>query len=105
MKNVIKYYCELCKQEIEVTINDLTKEMEEDEVKKATEFAKNYHWYEIHCICAVCGEYVKSEELEVANNKGIRIHDNYTDQYRKVKLGEPCFLIVHEKCIIEEIGL
>jgi transcription elongation factor Elf1 len=97
---MVKYYCELCEKEVVVIIHGLIKELDQEETIRVTEWARHYHWCDFHRNCAICGEYIKSGELDlIVNNKYVHIYDKYTDEYEKVRIGEHRFLDVHKKCV------
>lgn len=98
-----KYYCELCKRELVLHLygEDESLITKEDE-PEVIEWARHYHWIDNHRVCAICGKIVKSNELELMVNDGkVVIHEDYTDEYKKVQKGERfgSMLIVHEDCI------
>lgn len=96
-----KFYCELCKKEIATPVyGDSAPEPQEE--SEWVDMCRHFHWIDFHRTCAVCGKIVLSGDLELAVNNGeIRIHSDYTDEYRRVKRGQHLgpLLIVHEKCI------
>jgi len=98
-----KFYCELCKQEIPIHVyGDKNSLFVANSEKEVIELGKHYHWIDFHQVCAICGELVKSEDLELLINDGqVEIHKNYTDEYKKVEKGDKSesFLTVHEKCV------
>ena len=96
-----KFYCELCKKEVTTPVyGDTAPEPQEE--AEWIDMCRHFHWIDFHRICAVCGKIVLSGDLELAVNNGeIKIHPDYTDEYRRVKYGHHLgqLLIVHEKCI------
>lgn len=100
---VTKYYCELCKKELNVHLyGEYDSIFTQDEEPEVIEWARHFHWIDNHRVCAVCGNLVKPGELELLVNEGrLRIHKDYTDEYMKVdrdnKFGH--LLIVHESCM------
>ena len=66
------------------------------------EWSRHFHWTANHRVCAICGTYVKGDNLELALNDGsISIDPTYTDEYEKPKKGNQFdqLLIVHDYCI------
>ena len=102
---VTKYYCEICGKErvIRVFGDKFSRSYRDEEYEREViKWAKHYHWVDSHRVCAVCGKIVKAGELGImVNNGNIKIHDEYTDEYKKNKQGDNLghLLIVHEKCL------
>jgi len=108
MRNIIysgSFNCELCggPQIGQVygsdgqTLDDYSKE-------RIHEMWSYHHWCLRHRNCAVCGEFVRPDDLELAVNDGkIKIHEAYTEYYkRKIKPGDlhAGFLYVHSTCLL-----
>lgn len=101
---ISKYYCEICKKQREIYVyGDRFSRSDRDEQyeKEVIKWGRHFHWIDHHRVCAMCGKLVRSGELGSVINKGIRIHKNYTLEYRKVREGDEFgnLLIVHESCI------
>jgi len=98
-----KFYCELCEREIPIHVyGNKNSLFDVNREKGLIEWGKHYHWIDFHQICAICGQLVRSEELELLMNDGqVKIHKNYTDEYKEIKEGDESepFLIVHQECI------
>ncbi len=99
-----KFHCELCKREIVTPVyGDSTPEPHEE--SEWIDMCRHFHWIDFHRVCAICGKIIQSGDLELAFNDGkIKIHTEYTDEYRKIERGDKAesLLIVHEKCISEK---
>ncbi len=100
---VTSFDCELCGHPQPVQLyGDTDSSFTPEHEPELIEWAKHFHWCGTHRVCAVCGKLVMSEELELAVNDGsVKIHQNYTDHYMKVKTGEKLghLLIIHSDCI------
>jgi len=98
-----KYYCELCKKELVVNLyGERDSSFTSNDEPELIEWAKHFHWIDNHRVCAICGELVISEDLDMAiNDGGIHIHKNYTDHYEKVKPKDVfmSLLMVHKACL------
>lgn len=97
------FFCELCHEEIAMPVyGDATLSFTSEEELECIDWCRHFHWIDNHRTCAVCGKIVLSSDLELAVNNGeIKIHSEYTDEYKRVKRGQHLspLLIVHEKCI------
>lgn len=99
-----KYFCELCGRYRNLNVYGnpfFIRDRDSEYEKQVLKWARFNHWIDSHRVCAICGKLVKSGELESVINKGIRIHKNYTLEYRRVKEGDEFgnLLIVHKSCI------
>lgn len=101
-----EFYCEICGGKRPFNVwgdGSINFDRESNEYKEEVlEWGKHFHWTDNHRLCAVCGKYVKSGDLDVAVNDGsIEIHKDYTDEYKKVEQGNRFghLLIVHPRCI------
>lgn len=77
----------------------------QEEKIEAVDWLKHFHWIDYHRLCAICGEIVKSGNLELLINNGKTvIHKNYSDEYVKIKRGNRFgpLLIVHTDCLLEK---
>lgn len=98
-----KFICELCNKEIAMPVyGDSASTFTPQEKLECVDWCRHFHWIDFHRACAICGKIVRSGELELAVNDGkIKIHKDYTDEYKKVeqnnRLGH--LLIVHENCV------
>ena len=101
---VSTFDCPLCQHAISFPVYNLPESIKAEEIEKVTELAKHQHWLDVHRICAVCGEYVGSNELTGAVNDGnITIHKGYTNAYIDIQSGDIRYaLIVHKRCITVE---
>lgn len=94
--------CPICgKQEVDLYGTE-TPKIDDDFEREIVEEFRWRHWCKRHHNCAVCGEFVSPDDLEVAINDGsIKIHSAYTDYYRKIRLGDihGPLLNVHRQCI------
>lgn len=76
--------------------------IEETDKQDILEWARHFHWTDNHRVCAICGKYVKGNDLELAINDGsIKIDPDYTDEYEKPDKENPYgkLLVIHEYCI------
>jgi hypothetical protein len=98
------FECPLCQIPQQFRVFGLAEPVEPKEQEKAAGWAKHYHWCDVHRVCAKCGQYVKSGELELAvNDGGIPIHEAYTVEYHKIERGDSShLLIVHRQCMPSE---
>jgi len=98
-----KFYCELCKKELPIQLyGDINSSFTPEDEPELIDWTRHFHWTDNHRVCAICGELVKSGSLEVMiNEKGIKIHKDYTDEYKKIEQGDEFgpLLIVHEDCV------
>lgn len=98
-----QFSCELCNKNLPVQLyGDRDSSFTAGDEPELVDWAKHYHWIDYHRVCAVCGKLVLSGDLELAlNSRAIKIHEDYTDEYKKVKWGDQFghLLIVHEACI------
>ncbi|OGH11713.1 MAG: hypothetical protein A3B38_03440 [Candidatus Levybacteria bacterium RIFCSPLOWO2_01_FULL_36_13] len=105
---VTQYYCELCRKKRLLRVfggKFARSERGEDYKKEVIEWGRHFHWTDYHRVCAICGKLVKAGELELVVNDGkVKIHPEYTDEYKKIQLGDKFghLLIVHEKCLIRK---
>ena len=97
-----KFFCDLCKTELPISLyGEWDTEFTAKEEPELIEWTKHFHWTDFHRVCAICGTFVKSGELELAVNDGkIYIYPDYTDEYQKITSGDRFghLLIVHKKC-------
>ena len=98
------FECPLCQVPQQFCVFGLAEPVEPKVREKAASLAKHYHWWDVHRVCAKCGQYVQAGELALAINNGrIPIHEAYTDEYRKIQRGDSLhLLIVHRLCIPSE---
>lgn len=98
-----KFYCELCKKEIVMPLYGVCDlKLSSQEKTEAVDWMRHFHWTDNHRLCAICGEYVPSGKLDLIINDGkTPIHQNYTDEYLKIKRGNKfdSLLIVHTGCL------
>jgi len=97
----VTFDCPLCQRPISFPVYNLPEPAKAEELEKVAELAKHEHWVNVHRICAKCGEYVESNELDNAVNDGsITIHKAYTNQYIEIQSGNIAYaLTVHKRCI------
>ena len=58
------------------------------------------HWKEKHRTCAICGEYIKDEDFDIAYDTNTVLHPDYTD-YQKAYGETPLVtrvLHIHKDC-------
>ena len=100
---ITKFFCELCNADIPAHLyGDADSSFTPEDEPELIDWSRHFHWTDNHRVCAVCGKYVGGEDLELLVNDGkVRIHEAYTDEYRKIERGEKFgpLLIVHESCI------
>ncbi len=100
-----KYYCELCGKERTFNVYGdkfIGIDRDDDQYKDmALDKMRFFHWVDYHRVCAICGNLVKAGDLASVINKEIKIHKNYTLEYKKVKENDEFghLLIVHKNCI------
>ena len=94
------FACDLCSEPQEFRVFGMDDSADLRMRTEAEDWARHWHWCAVHRLCARCGRLVLSGDLEMAVNDGrIKIHDCYTDEYRKVLDGETGrLLIVHKEC-------
>lgn len=90
------YYCEFCKKDLEAKVYAQDLELVMKYKDQGIAWAKNYHWYDYHYNCAICGEWISSEErkLVIEREFTLPINPKYNIDYRDG------LLRVHEKCIV-----
>lgn len=95
------FECELCGKPQTRPVYGASDVIVDDElILSATEHLRLAHWKQKHLSCAFCGKHIELQEMELAYNDGsISIHENYTDHYTKVKLGDKQLLHVHPWCL------
>ncbi len=92
-----------CKKELPLDVygSDVSASEDKEFDKEVKEWGEHYHWIDAHRRCAICGELVTSDDLELLVNDGkTNIHEEYLNQtYEKSHKGH--LLTVHGKCIKE----
>lgn len=98
--------CPICGGEQEVNLYGTGSiEIDDDLERDIVERGRWDHWCKRHRNCAVCGEFVSQDDLEVAINDGsIKIHPAYTDYYEEIELGDVHgpLLNAHRQCVLGE---
>jgi hypothetical protein len=90
-------YCDFCKKEIPVRVyHSDEKDGPRLEIEEIKSWAKNYHWYDFHYNCAVCGEYIPSDERELVIKKDFPVPVNKKYNEENPVRG---LLRVHKECI------
>lgn len=88
------YYCEICKKDIVARVWANNPDLVMKHKGDAIYWIKNYHWYDNHYNCAVCGKWIPSGERELISEKDLTVpvHKNYnfTDRHGLMR--------VHKKC-------
>lgn len=97
----VVFDCELCGKPQTYPVYGKSAAIVDDElIQSATEHLRLAHWTQKHLNCAVCGKRIELQEMELAYNDGsVTIHEDYTDYYSKVKLGDKRLLHVHPSCL------
>lgn len=102
-----KFDCELCKKNINGYVyGDNDFDLSAQDKTEAVDWLRHYHWIDNHRVCAICGQLVKSGNLELLINDGkTAIHENYSDEYAKIRRGDKFgpLLIVHDKCLSNKV--
>jgi hypothetical protein len=93
--DVGSFFCEFCKQDIPTRVHADNPDLILEHRDEALAAAKNYHWYDNHYNCAVCGEWIPSGERELVVEREFdrEINPKYNNE---VKTG---LLRVHKKCV------
>lgn len=100
----VVFDCDFCKEEqMRPVYGPADMVVDEKLIQDATEYLRYAHWNEKHLNCAVCGEHIEIQEMDLAyNDGGIKIHKDYADYYAKVERGDKQVLLhVHPSCIGE----
>lgn len=98
-----KFFCPICKRDVKIRLfGEPTLEINEALKQDVKEWGKHYHWIDHHRYCAICGDIVKSGDLELLiDNGAIKIHGKYNEWYKKPTRG---LLIVHKRCIKKTVS-
>lgn len=87
--------CEICNAKIPIEIfSERTETQLKEDYKIIKDFIENLHWYNKHYTCAMCGEWIPSEERELLYGDLLKIkfHKNYIPENVGIER-------VHKKCI------
>lgn len=95
--NVGSYHCDFCKKDIMVRLHTDNPNNAIDYKEECVKWAKNFHWYDHHYNCALCGKWIPGGERELAIEKEFpyEINPKYNVTNRDG------LLRVHKKCMEE----
>jgi hypothetical protein len=95
--NIGSFNCEYCKKGVLVRVYANNPEAVLDHKNEAIRAGKNFHWYDHHYNCAVCGEWIPSGERELVFERDfiLPIHSKYNITPREG------LLRVHKNCVAE----
>lgn len=94
-------YCKYCGKDVDfIVVGDDTcyKEDKERYEKDAKEAMDHCHWIDYHQRCAVCGEILRGEDLELMKKPdGIQMHAKFVAETLD-REPDTTYLIVHREC-------
>ena len=107
MKEVLRssIFCKYCDADIPFSVfGDDTGYREDKErfEQQAREHWDHSHWIDHHRRCAICGEILRGEDLELARNAGIVLHEKFKAETLD-REPDTTFVIVHRRCIPEGV--
>ncbi len=93
--NIGTFYCKYCKKDIGARVYTDNPKLVLDYKDEAVDMVENFHWYDHHYNCAVCGKWIPSGERELAfaDSYPKPIHPTYNIDARDG------LLRVHRQCI------
>lgn len=92
------YYCEFCKKDISVRVYTDNPELVTKFKDEAIAWVKNYHWYDNHYNCVICGKWIPSGQRELIIQKEYRgeINPEYNFTNRDG------LLRIHKTCVEDQ---
>lgn len=67
MKSNFTFYCEDCTKNLKGNLygEESFDNLDEKEQQRCLEFAKHFHWCFAHRTCVKCGNYLKSQDIDI----------------------------------------
>ena len=93
-------FCKLCDRDVQIQLysDDANFEITDDRCKELLEYVDHMHWCHNHRLCAICGQVVQGEDLDLILEKEVNFQVNPKyEAWRKYP--DHGLLTTHKECM------